>query len=105
MPMIGIVIAVSVGVTGSVRMRVLVLVEDDLQPASKRIGDAAQRGEGRDVVATFQTLDHGPGHREPLGELLLRLPSVGAKLEQAVGALRGDNGAVVEDGLPSRTLV
>jgi hypothetical protein len=40
MLMVGIVVTVRVGVTDPVRTHVFVLVEDDLQPASERIGDA-----------------------------------------------------------------
>jgi hypothetical protein len=101
MPMVGIFMAVWVGVTGSVGMRVFVLVEDDLQPASKRIGDTAERSEARDMVAAFQSRNHGFRHREPRGELLLGLAGMGAKLEQAVGALRSNFAAVVERRPPN----
>jgi hypothetical protein len=52
------------------------------------------------MIAPFQARDHRFCHREPVGELLLRLARVGAKLEQAMGALRGDGGAVVECRAP-----
>ena len=39
--MIGIIVAVRVGVSGSVRVHMFVLVEDDLQAPSERVGDAA----------------------------------------------------------------
>lgn len=96
MLMTGIVMAVSVGVTGPVRMHVFVLVKDDLQLPSERIRDAAECGKARDVIAPLETRDHGFGHRKPFRELLLCLPGAGAKLEQTVGALRGDGGTVIE---------
>ena len=80
---------------GSVRVYVFVLVEDDFQAPPKGIGDAAQRGEARDMIATLETRDHGLGHLQSLGELLLSLASMGTKLQQAMGALRGNDGALV----------
>jgi hypothetical protein len=62
---IGIMMAVGVRVTGSVHVLVFVLVEDDLQAPAERIGDAAQGGETRDVIAAFETRDHGFGHLKP----------------------------------------
>ncbi len=103
--MIAIIVAVRMRVAGSVRVHVLVLVEDDLQPAPEGIGDATQRGEARNMVTAFKTRDHGLGHREPLRELLLRLAGVLAEFEQAVSALGGDGGAVVEACAPRGTFV
>jgi hypothetical protein len=74
---------------------VFVLVEDDLQPPTERIGDAAQSGEARDVIAAFQARNHGLGHLKPLCQLLLRLAGVHPKLKQTVGALGGDQRVVV----------
>lgn len=96
MLMIGLIVGVRMRVPCPVRMHVLVLVKDDLQTAPEGVGDAAQRDEVRDVIASFQARDHGFGHGKPLGELLLRLAGVLAKFEQAMGALSGDGGAVVE---------
>jgi hypothetical protein len=93
--MIRIIMAVGVRVASSVRVHVFVLVKDDLKAAPERIGDAAQRGEAWDVIAALQARDHRLGHGKPLRELLLRLTCVGTKLEQTVGALGGDDGAVV----------
>jgi hypothetical protein len=101
MLMIGIVVAVRVGVPGAIRMHMLMFMEQDLQPAFKRIGDAAQGGEARHVIAALQARDHGFSHRQPLRELLLRLAGAGSKREQVMGALRGDGGAVVERPLPA----
>jgi hypothetical protein len=61
----GIMMVVGVRVTDSVHVLVFVLVEDDLQAPAERIGDAAQGGEARDVIATFETRDHGLGHLKP----------------------------------------
>lgn len=96
MLMIGIFVAVRVRMAGSVRVDVFVLVEDYFQPASKGIGDAAERGEARNVISPLQARDHGLGHRKPLGELFLRLAGEGAQFAQAMSALSGDGGAVVE---------
>lgn len=85
---------------GSVRVLVFVLVEYDLQTPVERIGDAAQGGEARDVIAALQARDHRLGHPQPFRQLLLRLTRMGAKLEQAVGALGGNQSAIVGDALP-----
>jgi len=84
--MIGITMAVMVRVAGSVRVLVFVLVEDDLQAAPEGIGDAAQGGEARDMVAPLQAGDHRLRHADPRRELFLRFPRMGAQLEQAAGA-------------------
>jgi hypothetical protein len=97
--MIGIIVAVRLGVAGTIRMQVFVLVEDDLKAPPEGVGDAAQRGEARNVVTALETRDHGLGHREPLRELLLCLTGVLAEFGQTVSALRGDGCAVVEAGL------
>ena len=93
--MIGIMMAVRVRVAGSVRVLVFMLVEHDLQAPAERVGDAAQGGEARDMIAAFKARDHGLGHVQPLRQLLLRLGSVRPKLEQTMGALRGNRCAVV----------
>jgi hypothetical protein len=100
--MIRIIVAVGVRVAGSIRVYVLVLVEDDFQPPAEGIGDAAQSGEARDVIAALKARDHGLGHGKPLRELLLRFTSVGAKLEQTVSASGGNGGAVVDHRYTSR---
>jgi hypothetical protein len=100
MLMIGIVVGMRMGMASSVGMDVFVLVEDDLQPAPEGIGNAAQRGEARKMVAPLEARDHRLGHRKPVRELLLCLAGVGAKLEYAVGASRRNGGAIVEDGFP-----
>jgi hypothetical protein len=96
--MIGIMMAMGVRVAGSVRVLVFVLVKDDLQASAKRIGDAAQRGEARDMIAALQARDHGLGHLKPLRQLLLRLAGVRPKLEQTVSTLGSDQRAVVRCG-------
>ena len=93
--MIGIMMAVGVRVAGSVRVLMFMLVEDDLQAPAERIGDAAQGGEARDMIAAFETRDHGLGHLKPLRQLLLRLAGVCPKVKQSVRALGGDQRAVV----------
>jgi hypothetical protein len=64
--MIEIMMAVGVRVAGSVRVLVFVLVEDDFQAPAERIGDAAQGGEARDMIAALETRDHGLGHLIPV---------------------------------------
>ena len=73
--------AMGVRVAGSVRMLVFVLVEDDFQTPAERIGNAAQGGEARNMIAAFETRDHGLGHPKPLRQLLLRLAGVSPKLK------------------------
>jgi hypothetical protein len=90
MLMIWIVVAMRVRVEGSVRVPMLVLVENDLQTSAERIGDAAQGSEARDMIAPLQTRDHGLGHRKPLRQLLLRLAGLRPELQQSVGALSRD---------------
>jgi hypothetical protein len=94
--MVGIMMAMRMRVAGSVSVLVFVLVEYDLQAPAKRIGDAAQSGEARDMIAALQARDHGLRHLKPLGQLLLRLAGVRPKLEQTVGALGSDQRAIVE---------
>jgi hypothetical protein len=93
--MIGIMMAMGVRVADSVRVLVFVLVEDDLQASAERVGDAAQGGQARNMIAALETRDHGLGHLKSLGQLLLRLAGVRSKLKQTVGALGGDQRAVV----------
>ena len=47
---------------GTVGMFVLMLVEDNLNPPSKGIGDAAQRFKAREMVAALQSRDHRLRH-------------------------------------------
>lgn len=47
------------------------------------------------MVAALEARDHGLGHPESLGELPLGLAGMGPKLEQALGAARGEGLAVV----------
>jgi len=101
--MIGIVMTVRVRVAGSVRVLVFMLVEDYLQAPAERVGDAAQGGEARDMIAALQARDHGLGHGQPLRQLLLRIASVRPKLEQTMGALGGDQRAVVR-GRPGEAM-
>jgi len=93
--MIGIVMAVRVRVAGSVRVLVFMFVEDDLQAPAERVGDAAQGGEARDMIAALQARDHGLGHGQPLRQPFLCLASVRPKLEQTMGALGGNQRAIV----------
>src|SRR5690349_4365393 len=50
------------------------------------------------MIATLEARDHGLGHTESLGELPLGLAGMGPKLEQALGAARGERLAVVAHG-------
>jgi hypothetical protein len=93
--MIRILMVMRVRVAGSVRVLVFVLVELDLQASAERIGDAAQGGQARDMIAPLETRDHGLSHLKPLRQLLLRLACMRPKLKQTVGALGGDQRAVV----------
>ena len=76
-------------------MYVFVLVEDDFEVPAKGIGDAAERFQAGDVIASFQTRNHGLGHSEPSRQLLLRLAGMSAQLQQLPRALRGKRCAVI----------
>ena len=54
MLMIGVIVAVRVGMPGAIRMNMFMLVEQNFQPALERIGDAAQGGEARHVITTLE---------------------------------------------------
>jgi hypothetical protein len=94
-PMVWIEMAVRMRVAGAVRMLVFVFVEDNFQAPAERTGNAAQSSQAWDVIAALEARDHRFRHRKSFRELLLRLTSVGAQLEQAPGALRSDRNAVV----------
>ena len=104
MLMIGIVVAMRVGMAGTVRVYVFMLVEDNLQPAPERIGDAAQGREAWDMIAALQARDHRLGHAEPIRQPSLCLTRLSPKLEQATSTFSGDHGAIVCLALaPTRT--
>src|SRR5580700_9622461 len=95
--MIGVGMAVRVGVAGAVGMPMLGLVENDFELATEGLGDAAQGLQARHMVAAFEPRDHRFGHAEPRRQRLLRLPGLAAQLEQLAGALPRDRRAVVEE--------
>ena len=86
-----------VGVPRTVLVHMLVLVEYDLQAPPKCIGDAAQGLYARDVIATFEARDHGLRHAQPLGQLLLGLAGMSAKLQEPLRALRCKRIAIVAE--------
>lgn len=61
-PVLGIAMAMRMIVSGTVGMYVLMLVEDNLNPASKSIGDAAQCFKAREMIAALQSRDHRLRH-------------------------------------------
>jgi len=105
------IVGVWMRVAGAVLVEVLVLVEHDLKPPPKCISDAAQGGEAWDMISALKARDHRLRHVDTLRQLPLGLTREGAKFEQAVRALGGDRGAVIErsspdaafSGLPHRT--
>ncbi len=82
--------AVRVHVPCAVRMRVLMLMENDGKVPAKGVGDATERLEARNVIAAFQTRDHRFSHLQPRCQLLLRLTGVGTQFEQLARALRSE---------------
>src|SRR2546428_7315203 len=95
--MIGIGMAVRMGMAGAVLVLMLVLVEHDFELAAEGFGDAAQGLQARHVIAAFEARDHRFGHAEPRRQLFLRLPGLAAQLEQPARALPGDRRTVVEE--------
>jgi hypothetical protein len=77
--MFGIVVTVHVLVHDTVGVAVLVFVKRDFKTATEAVGDAAERGDARYVLAAFEPRDHGLGHREPMRELPLRFAGLHAK--------------------------
>jgi hypothetical protein len=77
-------------VAGSVR----VLVELDLQASAERIGDAAQGGQARDMIAPLDARSWTQSS-QAASPTALRLACMRPKLKQTVGALGGDQRAVV----------
>jgi hypothetical protein len=78
-------------VAGSVR--VVVLVELDLQASAERIGDAAQGGQARDMIAPLDARSWTQSSQA--SPTALRLACMRPKLKKTVGALGGDQRAVV----------
>ena len=64
-PVLRIAMAMRMRVSGTVGMYVLMLVEDNLNPASKGVGDAAQGFKAREMVAAFQSSHFEPTRGMP----------------------------------------
>ncbi len=94
-PVLRVVMGVRMCVPGPVCVGVLVLVKCDLEMTSEGIGDAAQRFQAGDVIATLQARDHRLGHAQPRGQLLLGLAGIGPEFQQLPRALSGKCVAVV----------
>lgn len=103
--MIGICVSMRMGVSGAVAVAMFVLVEDDLQAASKCVRDPAQRRQTWHMIAPLKTGDHRLGHLYTFGELLLRLAGMFAEFEKPAGALRGDGCAIVKTRAWSKILL
>jgi hypothetical protein len=96
MPVIRIMVVMGVGMTGSVCMRMFMLVKSDFQFPVESIGYAAQRFEARNMGAAFQSRNHGLGHAKPLGDLRLGFAGMFAKAQQHARTLcRNDISIVV----------
>ena len=95
MTMVGVVMAVRVRVARAVRVQMLVLVEDHMQMASESISNPAQRFEAGYVLPALEARDHRFRHAKPLRQLLLRFAGAGAEIEQALGTVGRNIGAVV----------
>jgi hypothetical protein len=87
-PVLGVAMAVRMRMPRPIGMDVFVLVEDDLEMPVEGVSDPAERSQARHMVATFQSRDHGFGHAQPRGELLLRLARAAAQLEELPRAPR-----------------
>jgi hypothetical protein len=68
-----IAVFVDMAMRCSICVRVLVLVERYLEPAVERRRDPAKRRDVRQMIAAFQTRDHGFRHPDSVRELFLRL--------------------------------
>jgi len=93
--MVDVVMAMGVRMTGAVGMLMFVFVEHDLQPSAECLGDPAEGGKARDVIAALQARDHGLGHLETRSQPLLRFAGMSAELDQPPRALGSDRRAVV----------
>ena len=93
-------IAMTMGmiVSGTVGMYVLMLVEHNLNPASKGVGDAAQCFKAREMVAALQSRDHRLRHPQACGQLLLRDDAAAAQFKQFSRALLRDRTIVDRGG-------
>ena len=74
--------AVRMHVSCAVSMYVFVLVEDDFEMPIKSVGDTTKRLQAGNMIAAFQTRNHGLGHSELSRQLLLRLAGMSAQLQQ-----------------------
>jgi len=68
-----IAVFVDMAMRCSICVRVLVLVERYLEPAVERRRDSAKRRNVRQMIAAFQTRDHGFRHPNSVREIFLRL--------------------------------
>ena len=57
-PVITVVMAVRIRMSGTVSMHMFVFVEHDLEPPAERRGDAAKSGEAWDMIAALQARGH-----------------------------------------------
>jgi hypothetical protein len=94
-PMVAVVVAMGVRMSGAVGMLMFVLVEHDLQTPAKCVGDPAEGGEVWHMIAALQTRDHRLGHPQAQRELLLRFAGMSAERDQPPRAFGRDSRAVV----------
>jgi hypothetical protein len=87
--MVEVIVPMHVTMVSAVGMLVFVLVERDLEPAVKGIGDAAQRCKARQVLAAFKPRNHRLGHPKPNRKLLLGLTILGAQRGKLLRESRG----------------
>ena len=79
---ITVVTAARMRMSGTVRTRMSVLVEHDLQPPAERRGDAAKGVEARNMIAALQPRDHRFRHTQAQRQLFLRFAGISAELDE-----------------------
>jgi hypothetical protein len=95
-PVVRIKVVMGVGMTGSVSMRMFMLVKRDFQFSVESIRYPAKRFEAGNMGAAFQPRNHGLGHAKPLGDLRLGFAGMFAKAQQHARTLcRNDISIVV----------
>lgn len=92
-----VAVTMTMRMTRPVRMFMVMRMEDNLDPAPESGGDPAQWRQRRHMISLFEAGDHGFGHADPFGELLLCLSCRLPKLTKTARALGRDDRAVLGD--------